>query len=64
MKICLNLLVPYDDRALIDARVGPEFQIISSSKNRKTHSRLFVIETTENEFLFLKLKYGRDIWKR
>lgn len=63
--ILINLLVPYDRRDEIDMKEGPDFKIISSNKHRKNLSRFFNIETTEEEYLFLKLKYGNDrVWKR
>lgn len=61
----ITLLVPHNNKHEIDIKEGPEFRIIISSKNHRTQSRLFVIETTEEEYAFLKLKYGSEnVWKR
>jgi len=63
--ISINLLVPYEDKTHIDIKESNTFRIISSAKHRKTLSRLFVIETTEEEATFLTLKYGKEnVWKR
>lgn len=58
-------MVPYDKRHEIDQRAGDDFVIIASHKHRKTLSRVFVVETSEEEFVFLRLKYGSEnVWKR
>ena len=63
--ISINVLVPYEERIDIDVRQSDTFRIISSAKNRETLSRLFVIETTEEEATFLTLRYGKEnVWKR
>ncbi|HEY6435612.1 MAG TPA: hypothetical protein VIY47_03415, partial [Ignavibacteriaceae bacterium] len=60
-----NLLVPYEDRETIDNKECNHFRILSSMKNRSNSDRFYAIETTEEEFTYLTLKYGSNkVWKR
>jgi hypothetical protein len=61
----INLLVPYEDKPVINAKAGDNFVIIQSAKNRQQTRRYFLIQTTEEEYMFLRLKYGSEnVWLR
>jgi hypothetical protein len=58
-------MVPYDERHLIDNKSSEDFKIVWTAKNRGNQKRFFIIETTEEEVVILKLKFGSDnVWLR
>ncbi len=65
--IAVNILVPIKEKEFIAGKVCETFQIIYESQSglRRMHHALYVVKTTEEELLFLKLKYGSEnIWRR
>lgn len=63
--IQFNMMVPYEERPHIQKMVSETFRIITTSRSRKDGKRFFLIESTEEDFSFLRLKYGnKDVWKR
>lgn len=58
--ILIHVIVPKD--GLPDEY---KTRITDVYQSRNTKEQLFVLEVEEEEFTFLKLKYGRDkVWKR
>jgi len=61
----INLFVPYERRHEIDSLAAESFEIIHTSKDRSRERRFYIIKTTEEEYVALSLKYGREnVWKR
>lgn len=63
--IQVNVLVPYEKRHDIDNLASDTFEIIHTAKNRNAGMRYYIIETTEEEYAILRLKYGSEnVWLR
>lgn len=66
--ITINLVVPYTDAEQIQNSDADDFRIRGRARNyNKPDSNVswFLIETTEEQFTVLILKYGKDnVWKR
>jgi len=63
--IQLNILVPYEQRHDIDNLASNTFVIIHTAKNRSAGMRYYIVETTEEEYTVLRLKYGSEnVWLR
>jgi hypothetical protein len=43
---------------------GSDFKIVNFSKSERKGMCYFNISITEEQFTFLKLKYGEAVWKR
>ena len=63
--ITIHLFVPFMDAKEIVDRISSDFRITSQWPRNRFNQSLFIIETTEEELVFLKLKYGnKNAWKR
>lgn len=63
--ISINLFIPYEQRGEIDSMESETFVIVHNAKYRATLQRFYIIETTEEQYTFLRLKYGREnVWQR
>ncbi len=61
----IHLLVPEEDMPEIRAREAVDFRIPIIYAPNKTGMGLFVIDTTEENFLYYILKYGKEfVWTR
>ena len=61
----IHVFVPWEEADSLKDKEGDDFRIIARhSRNRRGES-LLIIDTTEEELVFLKLKYGnKNAWKR
>lgn len=63
--ISLNLIVNHEDSSEIEAMSTPSFIIIYRSNSLFDHKKFFIIRTTEEEFTFLCIKFGKtNVWLR
>ena len=60
--ITVHVLVPYNDLGWFLDRYGLEKMEYASNPRNAMH--FMTIETTEEDFLILKIKYGAKAWKR
>jgi len=61
--ISFNLKVPFDTIPDIESKANSEFLIIHRVRWR-ARGMVFIIESTEEEYTAIKLKYGEDVWIR
>jgi hypothetical protein len=65
--ISVNLIVPLYDSEKIQNSCAEDFVIRARGGYMQSDSNMtfFLVETTEEQFTFLRLKYGNDnVWKR
>ena len=62
--IKINIFVPKGDSKELQNRACDDFKIIEKYAMNRFNQHFFRIETTEEEYLFLLLKYGNsEVWK-
>ena len=63
--IQINLLIPPEFANLVDLTESESFKIIDMAKHMKNNKSFYVVETTEEELVFLTLKLGsNNVWRR
>lgn len=61
----IHVFVPYPEVASLKEKEGIDFKIIESFTQFKRSKSILIVDTTEEELVFLKLKYGNsNVWKR
>jgi len=61
----IHVFVPWEEADSLKDKEGIDFRIIARHSRNMRGESLLIIDTTEEELVFLKLKYGNNnAWKR
>ena len=61
----INIITKWDQADFIYSLKSENFEIISCSRNKRNNDLLYIVRTTEEDLIMLKLGYGSEfVWTR